>query len=318
MKLENASGSVSWSSSDEDVAQVLNNGLVIGIAKGEAVITAINDGYKYNCSVKVLKPSLNKKKVTLIKGKTLNLKLKGDTAVSWRSSDKYVASVSKTGTVKAVGLGSAKIKVRGESGSEYTCVITVCPPAISVGDVIEMGKCEQDNNIFNGEELIEWEVLNVEDNKALLVSKYVLFNKEYSATDETANWENSSLRTWLNLDFYDNCFSSAERKLILESVVTADANPYARQKINQGQATKDYIFCLSVEEVIDYGAYNSVGTLASGTNTWMTRSIQGWNATSTQIAYVFTNSWGESMFSDDGIDYNRKCGVRPAMWIKVD
>ena len=43
---------------------------------------------------------------------------------------------------------------------------------ISVGDIITFGHYEQDNNLDNGAEPIEWIVLDVQDGKALLLSKY--------------------------------------------------------------------------------------------------------------------------------------------------
>ena len=48
------------------------------------------------------------------------------------------------------------------------------PQNISVGDVLAFGHYEQDNNPDNGPEPIEWIVLDVQDGKALLLSRYGL------------------------------------------------------------------------------------------------------------------------------------------------
>ncbi len=45
---------------------------------------------------------------------------------------------------------------------------------VEVGDVIYFGSYEQDNNLSNGKEEIEWIVLAKENRKALLISKYAL------------------------------------------------------------------------------------------------------------------------------------------------
>lgn len=50
---DSESSSVTWSSSDEAIATVDENGLVSGKESGEVVITATVDGVKYNCTVTV-------------------------------------------------------------------------------------------------------------------------------------------------------------------------------------------------------------------------------------------------------------------------
>ena len=45
---------------------------------------------------------------------------------------------------------------------------------LKTGDIIVYGSYEQDGDIDNGLEPIEWEVLDVDDNRALLVCRYVL------------------------------------------------------------------------------------------------------------------------------------------------
>lgn len=72
---------------------------------------------------------LNKKKLTLSKGNTYRLKLNGYSGkVTWKSSSKKTASVSKKGTVKAKKAGrakiTAKIKIKGRTKKLY-CQVTV-------------------------------------------------------------------------------------------------------------------------------------------------------------------------------------------------
>lgn len=68
---------------------------------------------------------LNKAKKTLTVGKTVKLKLKNASGkVKWTSTDTAVATVSSKGKVKAVGVGSCKIKATC-GGKTYSCKITV-------------------------------------------------------------------------------------------------------------------------------------------------------------------------------------------------
>lgn len=70
-------------------------------------------------------PHLNYTKKTLQKGKSVTLKLVGETAKSWKSSDAKIASVTKKGKVTAKKVGKATITCKGKNGKTYKCKITV-------------------------------------------------------------------------------------------------------------------------------------------------------------------------------------------------
>lgn len=72
---------------------------------------------------------INKKKVTLKVGQTLQLKVTGTKGkVKWKSSKKSVATVSSKGRVKAKKKGSATITAK-IGKKKYTCKVTVKKPA---------------------------------------------------------------------------------------------------------------------------------------------------------------------------------------------
>lgn len=71
------------------------------------------------------KPVLNKKKVSLIVGEKVTLKLKNwKKRVTWSSSKKSVATVSKKGVVRAKKKGKANITAKA-GGKKYLCRVTV-------------------------------------------------------------------------------------------------------------------------------------------------------------------------------------------------
>lgn len=74
---------------------------------------------------KKAKVSINKKKLSLLQGKTARLYLKNSKKkTTWRSSNKKVATVSSKGKVKAVKAGTAKITAKNGKKS-YACVVKV-------------------------------------------------------------------------------------------------------------------------------------------------------------------------------------------------
>ena len=63
---------------------------------------------------------------------------------------------------------------------------------------------------------IEWLVLDVQDDCALLVSRYVLDCQPLNRTMELSlNWMNSGLRSWLTGTFYDAAFDAEEKAAII-------------------------------------------------------------------------------------------------------
>ena len=85
----------------------------------------------FNRRIYVNSISLNEETVELEKGKTITLlastapRNATDPTVTWSSSDEAVATVDETGTVTAVGAGTATITAASEDGPSAECIITV-------------------------------------------------------------------------------------------------------------------------------------------------------------------------------------------------
>ena len=121
-----------------------------------------------------------------------------------------------------------------------------------MGDVIGIGSYEQDGKSGNGKETIEWEVLEVKDGKALLVSRYVLDSGVYHSEKREGlelTWVNCDLRSWINNDFYNNAFGEAEKTKIVESTIKNPTNVYNNKETED---TTDKIFLLSTDEIVKY------------------------------------------------------------------
>ena len=77
--------------------------------------------------------------------------------------------------------------------------------------IIKMGKFEQDDDLSNGPEELEWQIVKHEDGKYMLISKHILTTKAWG---KTKNWKDSIVCEWLNGEFYENTFSDEEKKHI--------------------------------------------------------------------------------------------------------
>ena len=79
------------------------------------------------------------------------------------------------------------------------------------GDIIKFGNYPQDIN--GSKSPIEWLVLDVNENEALLVSRYGLDCKEYHNVFTDITWEDCDLRKWLNNDFIKSAFCFRKKRL---------------------------------------------------------------------------------------------------------
>ena len=116
-------------------------------------------------------------------------------------------------------------------------------------DAITFGRYPQSKVNDSELEPIEWLVLERDDEKVLLISKYILECKSYNEEYIDITWENSTIRKWLNDDFYNIAFNDDEKKKILDSKVVNNVIEY---KFNGGNDTSDKIYLLSSSEVIKY------------------------------------------------------------------
>ena len=140
---------VTWSSDNESVATVDQNGRVTAVAQGGATITAAVDGKSAKCSVTVnaaapvpvTSVSLDKTSLGLTEGDTETLTATVEPSdatnknVTWSTSDASIATVTD-GVVTAVAPGTATITVTTEDGNKTaTCAVTVTAATVPVTGV---------------------------------------------------------------------------------------------------------------------------------------------------------------------------------------
>ena len=107
---------VKYTSDNEKVAAVDENGRVTAKKAGTALITASADGYQSTCRIVVKKPTFQvaKKMIKVKKGKKARIIVKvcPSTKVVFASANKKIAEVTKKGMLKGMKKGQTKIKVK--------------------------------------------------------------------------------------------------------------------------------------------------------------------------------------------------------------
>lgn len=203
---------------------------------------------------------------------------------------------------------------------------------VAVGQEVRFGVFPQGKD---GKKLspIAWKVLDRQEGRVLLISKDALVCRQFHTTmttwDGKIGWEKSSLRMWLNGDFFDRFFSPEEKALIVETDVSADPNP-DHQNIDPGSDTKDRVFLLSILEAEKYfpndearncmltpfavacGTWTAFSTNVKGSARWWLRT-PGYNQN--RIACVERS--GNILTDGNEIDDGTSCCIRPVIWVNI-
>lgn len=198
---------------------------------------------------------------------------------------------------------------------------------VKAGDTIRFGFYEQDNDLDNGKEDIEWLVLKKHRNKVFVISKYGLDYQAYNDKDEDVTWENCTLRKWLNNEFLEDAFDSDLQKQIAKTSVNNkfEYSRGMREYVENGKNTNDKIFLLSCDEFEKdfltmefdesyYGKYNKMKCEITayadekneygGSSWWLRTASHGF------AKYV------RDIVTDARVSEYRI--VRPALWINIE
>lgn len=151
----------------------------------------------------------------------------------------------------------------------------------------------------------DWIVLEVNENKAFLMKNTSMNEMPFNTEAIETTWENSTLREWLNSDFFDNSFSDTEKaNILLTDVKNSDNVTY---NTSGGSDTLDYMFIFSIQEAKDY----SYLFPEFKTNTWLRSS----GAYPNTAAFLSENG----MVMDYGyIVTSNNFKIRPVMWYMLD
>lgn len=177
-----ANKKILWTSSNEDVAIVTDEGFVLAITEGEAdIIAEASDGtgIKAMCHltvenekkpvVPIVEIKFEESPVTIVLGESKKLNVlfnpvnASNKTLQWKSVNSDVASVDKDGNVLGVSAGKSIIQAKTIDGSNLTinCVVTVIPSTgisnITIGEV----KLIVNNRHLKVEGLADHEVIQV-------------------------------------------------------------------------------------------------------------------------------------------------------------
>ena len=177
---------------------------------------------------------------------------------------------------------------------------------ITVGDYIKFGSYPQ---TASGQvQPIEWQVLSIENNKMLVISRYGLETRRFD--DDSNVWANSEIRQWLNNEFYNKVFSDQEKKSIIFSNLSDVGTTDNVFLLSRNEAGKYFVNGDARKcEPTEYAEKNGAD-VKDGYIWWWLRSLDSISSLGVYCVY----SGGS--FSNSGVDY-ADVVVRPALWINL-
>ena len=145
------------------------------------------------------------------------------------------------------------------------------------------GKADEEDE----KEPIKWRVLSVDGDEAFIVSEQALDCKEYNEKFEAIDWEDCTLRNWLNTEFINTAFTSTEQTAINErNELTKNMNS---TDMGANNNTVNKIYLLSKEDIcnIVYGFNNEFDPSSSDSVKSETRQC---NLTQYALSKVYTSN----------------------------
>lgn len=168
---------------------------------------------------------------------------------------------------------------------------------IGVGDEVDFGK-------------YRWVVIdkNEEGNEALLLTNRVVLHMEFHKKKAYSDWEDSTLRQYLNGPFFNNSFGEGEKSLILEKTLENYSMDWGKRR--DMPETKDKVFLLPKGQMV--GKYRKYKNCPPPSDYGARRC---WTRTGGRGGTYFYYCTSGTMGDKDSAYF--KGGVRPLMWVRI-
>lgn len=188
--------------------------------------------------------------------------------------------------------------------------------------------------------------LDIEDGRALLLSRYILDAKPFNDEAKVVHWDSCSLRKWLNGEFLNNAFTEEEQNQVYlppenERDINAEFfwliwHPGRPMDVDSSSLNmKDKVFLLSHKDVSEYFCGGDNETSCPGASAEASEYVQGkypewysaderngcavwWLRSSSSqypAAYIVSpaDTIGFTFILPDSLN-----GIRPALWLKAE
>ena len=192
-----------------------------------------------------------------------------------------------------------------------------------IGDVVTYGVYQDSFGTWR--EDMDWIVLDRNEYRILLLSRYAIDCYPYNNTKGNISWDESSIRKWLNSSFINLAFKQEERNRICVTDINNVTEYSGRKKIDQCK-----IFVPAASDINDFG-YLKANMICEATAYAVEQGVQKESSSKDGKIIRYCNWWLRDTnceskalvvsfsggITEEDVD-TKHVGIRPAMWIKVE
>ena len=167
---------------------------------------------------------------------------------------------------------------------------------------LKPGKSFKFGNFYENE--LEWNIVDKNNESALLLCKYS-FKDKYDGNADSTSWSSCDLRKTLNKSFYEEAFNNEQKSLIME--VQTD------QTLGSKKDNTDKVFCLGQRDMDKYSFILINSILSNNEDFWLRTTINDPLDANQSKGYSYCYYYGRVKLSYQ----NNVKDVRPAIRVTI-
>lgn len=182
-------------------------------------------------------------------------------------------------------------------------LVTSAQAELAVGDAISFGRWHQNSNAQDNTP-IQWRVLDIQGDNALLISDKALDSRPYDLYRVDVPWDQCTLRAWMNTELLSEAFTPDEQKAILVTTVNNGT---------ECPPTEDKLFLLNYSEGIRYLSNDELVahyTRYAAQKDGLSDIAFSWTRESNRMINMHGTACSDLFLMGN-------LGVRPAMWVSI-
>ena len=186
-----------------------------------------------------------------------------------------------------------------------------------IGGIVELGTYSGKLPAYKGTSVegkpIRWIVVHKDGDRALLVAEQIIDSKAVDESGDVSDFAYSSLYKYLNADFKNHAFSSAERALLKDDVSLPSA-----VELDTYVSDDDILEATSIDTVYQSEWWTSTIEEYDDDWDWYWDDEDDWDYSDSEFLSSYVDRYGDIVNSDDDCTQDEELGVRPAIWVKLN
>ena len=186
-----------------------------------------------------------------------------------------------------------------------------------IGGIVELGTYSGELPAYKGTSVegkpIKWIVVHKDGDRALLMTEQIIDSKAVDESGDVSDFAYSSLYKYLNADFKNHAFSSAERALLKSGVSLPSA-----VELDTYVSDDDILEATSIDTVSESKWWTStIEEYEDDDWDWNWDDEDDWDYTDSEFLSSYVDWYGDIVNGDDDYAQYEELGVRPAIWVKL-